>query len=164
VPQWHGGADTSDVSRLAYANVACNSRAHLVEEGEEQMTPSGEDADAAVERALDSALAVLQEAVGDAGFVAELIDDFLDGLPAQLQVLRAAQSACDLELLHRSAHTLKSNAATFGAQAFERACRELENAARVGQSGVTLELVERVEAEATRAAPALATARDERSG
>jgi HPt (histidine-containing phosphotransfer) domain-containing protein len=143
--------------------VACNSRAHLVEEGEEQMTPSGEDADA-VERALDSALAVLQEAVGDAGFVAELIDDFLDGLPAQLQVLRAAQSACDLELLHRSAHTLKSNAATFGAQAFERACRELENAARVGQSGVTLELVERVEAEATRAAPALASARDERSG
>jgi HPt (histidine-containing phosphotransfer) domain-containing protein len=128
------------------------------------MMPSGDDADAAVANPLDSALAVLQETVGDAGFVAELIDDFLDGLPEQLQVLRAAQSAGDLELLHRSAHTLKSNAATFGVEALERACRELENAARLDRPEVTLELVERVEAEAARATPDLVSARDARSG
>lgn len=128
-----------------------------------QMEPSRGDVDAAAARALDAALADLEETVGDPEFVAELIGDFLDGLPAQLDVLRAAQSTRDLELLHRAAHTLKSNAATFGAKRFEVACRALENAARDGQPDATPELVARVEAEAARATPALAIARAERS-
>ena len=127
------------------------------------MEASGHDADAAATLALDVALAELEETVGDREFVAELIGDFLAGLPAQLGELRAACSGGDLEQLHRSAHTLKSNAATFGAEGFARACRELEQAARGGDSADATDLVARVEAEAARAAPRLVAARDERS-
>ena len=127
------------------------------------MEASGHEADAAATLALDAALAELEETVGDREFVAELIGDFLAGLPAQLVELRAACAAGDLEQLHRSAHTLKSNAATFGAEGFALACRELEHAARAGGTAETHELAARVGAEAARAAPALAAARDERS-
>jgi HPt (histidine-containing phosphotransfer) domain-containing protein len=125
------------------------------------MEASGHDVDAAA--TLDAALAELEETVGDREFVAELIGDFLAGLPAQLVELRAACSGGDLGQLHRGAHTLKSNAATFGAEGFALACRELEQAARGGESAEAGDLVARVEAEAARAAPRLAAARDERS-
>jgi HPt (histidine-containing phosphotransfer) domain-containing protein len=127
------------------------------------MEASGHDADAAATVARDAALAELEDTVGDREFVAELIGDFLAGLPAQLGALRAACSEGDLEQLHRSAHTLKSNAATFGAESFALACRELEHAASGSEAADTQELVARVEAEAARAAPGLAAARDERS-
>ena len=54
------------------------------------MEASGHDADAAAMPALDAALAQLEETVGDREFVAELIGDFLDGLPAQLAAMREA--------------------------------------------------------------------------
>ena len=126
------------------------------------MEPSGHDADAAATPTLDAALALLEETVGDREFVAELIGDFLDGLPAQLAALRAAQSADDGTELHCIAHTLKSNAATFGAADFALACRQLEEAAHTAESAEKQELVGRVEAEGVRAAPGLAAARDER--
>jgi HPt (histidine-containing phosphotransfer) domain-containing protein len=125
------------------------------------METSASDADVAL--ALDAALARLEETVGDAGFVAELIGDFLEGLPGQLEALRGANLSGDSEQLHRIAHTLKSNASTFGAESRARACRELEGAAGGGGPGEAGELVARVEAEAGRAAPALAAARDERT-
>jgi HPt (histidine-containing phosphotransfer) domain-containing protein len=127
------------------------------------MEAGGNDADAAATLARDAALAELEETVGDREFVAELIGDFLTGLPAQLGELRAACAGRDLEQLHRGAHTLKSNAATFGAEDFARACRELEQAARGGETADAPELVARVEAAAARATPGLAAARDERS-
>lgn len=126
------------------------------------MEASAHDADAAATHALDAALARLQESVGDAEFVAELIGDFLDGLPAQLEGLRSARASSDAEQLHRIAHTLKSNASTFGADDLAQACRELETAAAGGAAADTQELLARVEAEASRAAPALASARDQR--
>ena len=115
------------------------------------MGTSAGDADDA--RALDLALARLEETVGDPEFVAELIGDFLDGLPGQLEALRGAGQSGDSEQVHRIAHTLKSNASTFGAERLARACRELESAA-AGRSATTGDLVARVEAEANRAAPA----------
>jgi two-component system, sensor histidine kinase and response regulator len=127
------------------------------------MDASHQEADAAATLAVDAALAGLEETVGDREFVAELIGDFLDGLPAQLGELRAACSGGDLEQLRRAAHTLKANAGTFGAESFALACRELEQAARAAEGTDTRELVARVEAEAARAAPGLAAARDERS-
>jgi HPt (histidine-containing phosphotransfer) domain-containing protein len=128
-----------------------------------EMEASGHDADAAAMPALDAALAQLEETVGDREFVAELIGDYLDGLPAQLAALREASARGDAEELHRGAHTLKSNAATFGAEGLADACRELEQSARTADPAGTRELLARVEAEAGRAAPALAAARDERS-
>ena len=128
-----------------------------------ELEASGHDADAAAMSALSAALAQLEETVGDREFVAELIGDFLDGLPAQLAALREASSEGDAEELHRVAHTLKSNAATFGAEGLAEACRELEQAARGSEPAEARELVARVEAETARAEPALAAARDERS-
>jgi HPt (histidine-containing phosphotransfer) domain-containing protein len=128
-----------------------------------ELEASGHDADAAAMPALAAALAQLEETVGDREFVAELIGDFLDGLPAQLVALREGSSQGDAEELHRVAHTLKSNAATFGAEGLAEACRELEHAARGAEPAETRELVARVEAEVARAEPALAAARDERS-
>jgi len=127
------------------------------------MEASGHDADAAAMPALDAALAQLEETAGDREFVAELIGDFLDGLPAQLAAMREASSNGDDEELHRVAHTLKSNAATFGAEGLAEACRELEQAARGPDRADARELIARVEADAARAESALAVARDERS-
>jgi HPt (histidine-containing phosphotransfer) domain-containing protein len=127
------------------------------------MDASGHDADTAATRALDTALAQLEETVGDREFVAELIGDFLAELPAQLLVLREASSQGDAEELHRVAHTLKSNAATFGAEGLADACRALEQAARTVGADDARELVGRVEAEARLSTPVLAAARDERS-
>jgi HPt (histidine-containing phosphotransfer) domain-containing protein len=127
------------------------------------MEASGHDADAAAMPALAAALAQLEETVGDREFVAELIGDFLDGLPAQLAALREASSSRDSGALHLVAHTLKSNAATFGADGLAEACRELEQVARTADRADVHDLLARVDAEAGHAAPALAAARDERS-
>ena len=127
------------------------------------MESSGQKPNTEAALAVDAALAQLEETVGDREFVAELIHDFLAELPAQLVELRAASSEGDAERLHRIAHTLKSNAATFGAERLANACRELEQSGRAGEPADAGELVARVEAEAARAAPGLATARDERS-
>jgi HPt (histidine-containing phosphotransfer) domain-containing protein len=127
------------------------------------MEAPGHDGDAAATLALDAALAQLEETVGDREFVAELIGDFLAALPTQLAALREACAEGDLEQLHRGAHTLKSNAATFGAEEFARACRELEQAARARELAEVQEAVARVEAAAARSAPGLAAARAERS-
>ena len=88
--------------------------------------------------------------------MAELIGDFLDGLPGQLAALRAADATADAEAVHRIAHTLKSNAATFGADDLAAACRALEAATASGSAAT----IERVEAEAARVAPTLVSARD----
>jgi HPt (histidine-containing phosphotransfer) domain-containing protein len=124
---------------------------------------SGHRANTAAALAVDAALAQLEETVGDREFVAELIDDYLAELPAQLAALPTASSEGDAELVHRIAHTLKSNAATFGAEALASACRELEQSARAGEPAQARELVVRVDAEAARSIPGLVAARDERS-
>jgi HPt (histidine-containing phosphotransfer) domain-containing protein len=108
---------------------------------------------------LEAALTELEQVVGDAAFVAELIDEFLAGLPTQRAALRAAMAADDTEQVHRLAHTLKSNAATFGGVAFAEACRELELAAQGGLP-IDAALVRRVEDEAVQLTPRLAAARD----
>jgi HPt (histidine-containing phosphotransfer) domain-containing protein len=124
---------------------------------------SAHDADAAATQALDAALVRLEESVGgDPDFVAELIGDFLDGLPGQLDTLRSAQSSGDAQQMHRIAHTLKSNASTFGAEELALACRALEQAAAGGTGSETQELVARVEVQAALVVPPLASARDQR--
>jgi HPt (histidine-containing phosphotransfer) domain-containing protein len=114
------------------------------------------DADAAIE----AALAALEETVGDREFVAELIGDFLAGLPAQLAALHVACADGDGEQERRIAHTLKSNAATFGAEALAGACRELEHLPSTGGAG-THALIARVEEAAAAAVPALTAAQGE---
>ena len=67
----------------------------------------------------------LQDSAG-AEFVAELVDTFRAEAPQMLAELRDALAAGSAERFRRAAHSLKSNANTFGAAALGSAARDLE--------------------------------------
>ena len=69
--------------------------------------------------------AELQESAG-ADFVVELVDTFLEDAPALIGELRNARADADAERFRRAAHSLKSNANTFGATALAAMARDLE--------------------------------------
>jgi CheY-like chemotaxis protein/HPt (histidine-containing phosphotransfer) domain-containing protein len=69
---------------------------------------------------------------GDEGFVSELIEQFVADAPRLVAAARAGLDEGDAEEVRRAAHTLKSNAATFGAHALAGRSRELEDAAKRG--------------------------------
>ncbi len=59
-------------------------------------------------------------------FVGELVDTFRDEAPRMLDELRDAYAKDDAERFRRAAHSLKSNANTFGASTLGKLARELE--------------------------------------
>ena len=63
---------------------------------------------------------------GDTDIMRELIDVFLKDSPKQLSALREAVENGDAETARRCAHTLKSTAATFGADELAKLCEQLE--------------------------------------
>ena len=67
----------------------------------------------------------LQETAGD-DFVADLVTTFLDEAPLLLETLRQSQASGDADAFRRAAHSLKSNAATFGAAPLAELSRSLE--------------------------------------
>ena len=69
---------------------------------------------------------------GDTGFVTELIGQFLSYAPTLIDTARSSLTAGDTDEVRRAAHTLKSNAATFGARALATRSRELEDTAKRG--------------------------------
>ena len=76
-------------------------------------------------------LARLAEGVGgDSAFVTELIRGFADDAPALIASARDGLGRDDAAEVRRAAHTLKSNAGTFGALLLSDLCREAEDAAR----------------------------------
>ncbi|MEP6759331.1 MAG: response regulator, partial [Actinomycetota bacterium] len=102
-------------------------------------TPRGDAAvlvtvpDAADQTIETDVLARLSEGVGgDAAFVSELIEQFVTDAPALVAAARAGIETSDEAEVRRAAHTLKSNAATFGARQLAERCRALEEAARGG--------------------------------
>ena len=68
----------------------------------------------------------------DAEALAEIVDAFLDEAPQRLSELHDGAEAGDSVLVGRAAHTLKANAAMFGARRLEALCRDLEADARAG--------------------------------
>jgi HPt (histidine-containing phosphotransfer) domain-containing protein len=84
--------------------------------------------------ALDSsALDALRASVGDdTAFLSELVATFLADAPQQLTELRAALASGNAQDVARDAHTLKSNAATFGIVRLNEICRDLEGRASEG--------------------------------
>jgi len=114
------------------------------------MTSSGP----AIDRA---AFAELQASAG-ADFVRELVDTFLEEAPPMLGELRRALAAGEAEPFRRAAHSLKSNAQTFGATALGALARELElkGAGAVGGTAA----LDALASEYARAAAALAELRD----
>jgi CheY-like chemotaxis protein/HPt (histidine-containing phosphotransfer) domain-containing protein len=69
---------------------------------------------------------------GDVEFVAELIGQFVADAPELVAAARAGLEAGDAAEVRRAAHTLKSNAATFGAHGLAESSRDLEEAAKRG--------------------------------
>ena len=63
-------------------------------------------------------------------FINELIEAFLDDGPNMLRNLQTALDAGDVESFRRNAHSLKSNANTFGATELGTLAKELEFMAR----------------------------------
>ena len=59
-------------------------------------------------------------------FINELIDAFLDDAPNMIQNMHTALDGKDMESFRRNAHSLKSNANTFGATELGGLAKELE--------------------------------------
>ena len=59
-------------------------------------------------------------------FINELIDAFLDDAPNMIQNMHTALNTNDVESFRRNAHSLKSNANTFGALELGALAKELE--------------------------------------
>jgi HPt (histidine-containing phosphotransfer) domain-containing protein len=73
----------------------------------------------------DATFAELQDTAG-AEFVGELVGTFLEEAPQMLADLRAAQAAASADGFRRAAHSIKSNANTFGALRLGEMARDLE--------------------------------------
>jgi HPt (histidine-containing phosphotransfer) domain-containing protein len=65
-----------------------------------------------------------------ADFINELIDAFLEDAPNMMDQMHAALANTDVDTFRRNAHSLKSNAYTFGATEFAELAKELEGMAR----------------------------------
>lgn len=72
-----------------------------------------------------SVLDDLEEAVG-ADFLVELIETFLAEAPGMMADLQAGHDSGDTDGLRCAAHSLKSNASTFGAPILAEAARQIE--------------------------------------
>ena len=59
-------------------------------------------------------------------FINELIDAFLDDAPSMISQMENARLSRDIEAFRRNAHSLKSNANTFGAVQLGALAKELE--------------------------------------
>ena len=71
----------------------------------------------------------LKQMSGD-DFIDELIDAFLEDAPNMISNMEGALAAKDVDSFRRNAHSLKSNANTFGAVELGLLARELEFMAR----------------------------------
>ena len=112
---------------------------------------------AQAEDVLDTAaLEALEAATGDPAFVAELVETFRRDAPKLLDTMRSSAVDGNGETLRRTAHTLKSNARTFGASSLAELCEELEATARAGVRDDVSDLVHGIEREFARVDAVLA--------
>jgi two-component system sensor histidine kinase/response regulator len=88
-------------------------------------------------------LAQLEEELGGAVALRQVIATFLEGTPGFLAELRDAASRGDASGVQRVAHTLKSTSAMLGATALAEQCADLE---RLGRARNAAEAVSRVAA------------------
>lgn len=64
---------------------------------------------------------------GDADFLADLLDDYLNDAQELLDTMQAAADNKERRLLERSAHSLKSTSETVGAMALSDVCATIEH-------------------------------------
>ena len=82
------------------------------------------------------------EQTAGADFMAELVQTFLEEAPTMLQSMREAQAAGQADDFRRNAHSLKSNALTFGALALAAQARALEQGGLAVAQGSVLDDLE----------------------
>lgn len=78
-------------------------------------------------------------------FLNELIDTFLDDAPGMVREMKTALDTANADSFRRAAHSLKSNAATFGAGRLAELAKELESLGRenrLAETGVKLGALE----------------------
>jgi HPt (histidine-containing phosphotransfer) domain-containing protein len=90
----------------------------------------GSSPGAAVDRTVVDRLA--EGMGGDTAFVVELIEQFLADAPGLVEAAQGGLANGQAEEVRRAAHTLKSNAATFGAVELETLSRRVEQTAKEG--------------------------------
>jgi len=73
----------------------------------------------------------LKETMG-ADFIGELIDTYCEETPRLIADLQQALAPANAEVFRRSAHSIKSSSATFGALEFAAQARELEMIGKAG--------------------------------
>lgn len=85
------------------------------------------------------------KSLSGADFINELIDAFLDDAPTMIQSMQSALKTKDTDTFRRNAHSLKSNAYTFGATELGELAKELELMARENNLDVgnRLEILEK---------------------
>ena len=106
------------------------------------------------------ALERLLETIGDdRSLLAALIDTFLSDAPRLVETARRGLDHGQTDELRRAAHTLKSNAATFGATSLSEQSRQLEALARSGVLEGADGLIARIDAEYERVRIALEAVR-----
>jgi HPt (histidine-containing phosphotransfer) domain-containing protein len=96
----------------------------------------------------------LQETAG-ADFVDELLDTFREEDPGLLAEMRRARDAGEARAFERAAHSLKSNAGTFGAQALAAQARALELGSLAAGSDAALATLDEAYRRAVQALEAL---------
>jgi HPt (histidine-containing phosphotransfer) domain-containing protein len=101
----------------------------------------------------------LQETAG-AEFAAELVGTFLEEAPGMLAELRNARTTSDAERFRRAAHSIKSNANTFGASKLAALARDLELKGLDADPARDVAAVATLDAEYGRPATALKALRD----
>ena len=104
-----------------------------------------------------SALARLKSIATSAEALARLVASFLDNGAVLVAGMAEAAGAGNADALRRHAHTLKSNAASFGATELSERCAALEARARAGDLAGAGEAVSRIAQEFDGARAALAT-------
>ena len=98
----------------------------------------------------------LKKLVGE-DYIGELVETFFEETPGLLHEMRLALEDGDSEVFCRSAHSLKSNGASFGAQQLASLARVLEFMGRDRQLDKVGQKMPELEAAYTRAADALQT-------
>lgn len=76
--------------------------------------------------AIDSAAFENLKEMAGADFIGELIETFLEDAPQLIQQLHISLKIDDADTFRRTAHSLKSNAASFGANHLSGLAKELE--------------------------------------
>ena len=82
--------------------------------------------------------------------MAALIETFLGHVPEQIATLSTALERREADVIRREAHTMKSNAASFGALRLAELCRELEAGVKAGTLDGAPDLLDRIATELER--------------